>query len=752
MTFTSRAGWMAGRWRATLAAAACAIAVAGSLAAGLPASAAARSPWSVQAVPPVDTSAPNAEFRDVSCGGATSCVAVGEYVGTDGFQRTFSEVWNGTAWRIVNPVSPAGVQASELDAVSCTSPGSCQAVGWTRTGATGPRSLIAESWTGTRWRTDPIQQPGGASLDSVSCAAPGSCLAVGERTTTNGTEQAIAQRWNGHRWSAVIPRRPLAFSQLSGVSCPRARDCYAVGWASVGRVAAGRPVVEHWTGRWTLLTAFRPARRAVLTSVSCPTASSCTAVGTSGVDSTRMLVEDLARGKWTESLPAAPSQVPAGTAGMYRVSCSAPRVCTALLSYGGEELTWAIAARGRMGGFKVTVPTGDVSMDNANGVSCRAAGCTIVGALNDNDGRGDAFSSGTPFAWRGTGGLFTPQVTPNPVGTAGGVLASVSCTTSGFCAAATSTGGNYDFVTVGDPSVLVRHSARGPWTAPPNSGSGFLSSVSCTSARFCLAMGSPAGAEQWDGQEWSELSAPDPFDPVSGGLGAVSCVTPSSCLAVGSTKTRLGFKSTALAASWNGTSWTTLTPARPAGSARSVLAGVSCVSATSCVAAGYYLATHGGALRALVETWNGSSWTIGSPDMRVPVTFPEQISVSCASATACMVTWGQFGPSLSRWWNGTRWTAPAFAGPAKRSDVRDIDSVSCTSRTSCTAAGSFIYGEISGPLVENWNGTQWSVTPAPNPVGGIGGFNAVSCTSATACTAVGGDVRVETVPFAEVRG
>ena len=716
--------------RASLATVACCAALAG-LAAPAPAatgSAATRSPWSVQAVPPVDTSAPNAQFRDVSCPSATSCLAVGQYVGTDGIQRTFAERWNGAAWRIVSPAGAAAT--SMLDTVSCAGPDACQALG----AASGKQ--IAAGWTGTRWRTEPIQA--GVSLTAVSCPAPGSCLAVGERAIY----QAVAQRWDGHRWTALAPRRPQAFSQLTGVSCPRVRDCYAVGWTSASRLAIGRPLVEHWTGgKWTVLTVPRPASHAELTSISCPAAGSCTAVGSSGTNSTRMLVEDLSRGKWTESLPAAPAPAAAGTASLYRVSCSAPRVCTALLSYinGGEELTWAIAARGRSGGFKVTVPAGDVATDNAAGVSCRPAGCTIAGGLNTNDGQGDSAGTGTTFAWRGTGGHFAPQVTPNPAGTAGGELTSVSCTASGFCAAATSTGDGPDFVAKGDPSVLVRRSGR--WTAPPNAGSGFLSSVSCTSASFCLALGSAAGAERWDGRQWSELSAPDPFDPAAGGLETVSCVSPASCLAVGST--RQGGKATALAASWNGSTWTTLTPARPG--TRSVLAGVSCATATYCVAAGYYLATPTAVPRALVETWNGTAWQTGTPDMRVG--FPDHVGVSCASPAACMVTWGSFGEALARWWNGHAWTAPAFAGPAARSDLRSVDGVSCTSRISCTAAGSFDYPHSSGPLVENWNGTRWSVTPAPSPVAGIGAFNAVSC--ATACTAVGSDARAETVPLAE---
>ncbi|MGH3401166.1 MAG: hypothetical protein ACRDRJ_01375 [Streptosporangiaceae bacterium] len=72
-------------------------------------------------------------------------------------------------------------------------------------------------------------------------------------------------------------------------------------------------------------------------------------------------------------------------------------------------------------------------------------------------------------------------------------------------------------------------------------------------------------------------------------------------------------------------------------------------------------------------------------------------------------------------------------------------------RDRCARRGGLLQLRLRA-LVQNWNGTKWSVTAAPNPVAGIGGFNAVSCTSATACTAVGGDARLEVVPFAEVRG
>ena len=297
--------------------------------------------------------------------------------------------------------------------------------------------------------------------------------------------------------------------------------------------------------------------------------------------------------------------------------------------------------------------------------------------------------------------------------------------------------------------MMVRMTTHGPWRAAENSGSGFLPSISCTSARFCLAIGSPAGAEKWNGTSWSELSAPAPFDPADGGLQGLSCVSSTACLAIGSTLTHADLTSKALAAFWNGSTWKTLTPVRPKGARWSHLDAVSCTSATHCVAAGYYPPAGSGGPRALVETWDNGTWTRNSPNFRV--NFPEHVSVSCATSSACMALWGKFGKNIAQWWNGTTWTATTFAGPTQRSQVRDIGGVSCTSATSCTAAGSFVYSTGSGPLTESWNGSKWAVTGAPNPAIGIGFFNGVSCTTA-GCTAVGGIQRDEKAPFAEVHG
>ncbi|HEX6857031.1 MAG TPA: hypothetical protein VF204_17195, partial [Streptosporangiaceae bacterium] len=99
-------------------------------------------------------------------------------------------------------------------------------------------------------------------------------------------------------------------------------------------------------------------------------------------------------------------------------------MCTAIFTYinQGEELTWATASRGATGGFRITVPARDVASDFATGISCRPAGCTLAGAKDATDQKGDDMGTGTAFAWRGQGGNFVTQAVPQPPGTEGGRL------------------------------------------------------------------------------------------------------------------------------------------------------------------------------------------------------------------------------------------------------------------------------------------------------------------------------------------
>src|SRR5207245_2508892 len=67
--------------------------------------------------------------------------------------------------------------------------------------------------------------------------------------------------------------------------------------------------------------------------------------------------------------------------------------------------------------------------------------------------------------------------------------------------------------------------------------------------------------------------------------------------------------------------------------------------------------------------------------------------------------------------------------------------VSCSAQDACTSVGTSAGGPTgNGPLIERWNGTNWSTQPAPNPVGTNSSFlSAISCPTVNACTAAGYD-------------
>ena len=164
----------------------------------------------------------------------------------------------------------------------------------------------------------------------------------------------------------------------------------------------------------------------------------------------------------------------------------------------------------------------------------------------------------------------------------------------------------------------------------------------------------------------------------------------------------------------------------------SVLEGVSCVSPMVCTAAGYY-ATSGGPGRTLVESWNGTSWSVvPSPNRGGSHGGSFLYDVSCVSATACTAagtyihtsTSGGHNRTLIESWNGTSWSV--VPSPSRGTESF-LDGVSCVSATACTAVGYYVTSGGPGrTLVESWTAPAGRWCPAPAP-----GLTA----SSTACPA-----------------
>ena len=199
--------------------------------------------------------------------------------------------------------------------------------------------------------------------------------------------------------------------------------------------------------------------------------------------------------------------------------------------------------------------------------------------------------------------------------------------------------------------------------------------------------------------------------------------------------TDLGLADT-LAETWNGSDWAIQTTPNPSGNDSPILQAVSCSSITACTAVGNYVSNS--ALVALVERWDGSSWTIES----TPAGDDDLYAVSCSSETTCTAVGDSYGyPSglapLAEAWNGTTWTVQETPDPI--SYFSSFYGVSCNSGSACTAVGDYDNASgIAETLAEAWNGTRWRIQTTVNVKGGTNSvLGAVSSTSAGVLIAVG---------------
>ncbi len=306
-------------------------------------------------------------------------------------------------------------------------------------------------------------------------------------------------------------------------------------------------------------------------------------------------------------------------------------------------------------------------------------------------------------------------------------------------------------VLTGSPSEPAGAASPSPWTIVPtpipSAIEYVLYGVSCTSWTLCIAVGASENAshvygtlaEEWNGAKWSLMTIPDQGSG-DNRLTGVSCSSPTSCVAVGYEYTTSSLPQT-LIESWDGTSWTIATsPDR--GSADNLLSGVSCSDPTDCVAVGSsYSST--GVWQSLVESWDGTSWTIAtSPDQGSGDNL--LFGVSCSSPTGCVAVGSSYS-STAVWqtliesWDGTSWTIAASPDPG--SGDNSLNAVSCATSTNCLAVGA--ESNTAGTqadretLAESWNGTSWTALTSPDPGGTKNFLTGVSCTGVDQCQAVG---------------
>jgi len=192
------------------------------------------SAWSLQETPNPESG--NAELNGVSCDSSASCTAVG----VQG-KAPYAMSWNGTSWSVKSIPTPSGATQTTFQDVSCPAAGSCMAVGWFFDGGSYKKPL-AERWNGTAWSLaqplTPAEASGNVTLSGVSCVAAAECIAVGSYATQSESfielkAKTLAEHWDGSAWA--LQSSPNASgkdkSALAAVSCSAATACTAVGSA-----------------------------------------------------------------------------------------------------------------------------------------------------------------------------------------------------------------------------------------------------------------------------------------------------------------------------------------------------------------------------------------------------------------------------------------------------------------------------------------------------------------------------------------
>jgi hypothetical protein len=652
-----------------------------------------------------------------------------------------------SSWAI-EPSPNVTANSGVLNSESCSSARACVAVGFYVNKA-GIQIALAEAWNGTKWSIEKLPKiPGvlASTFSAVSCTSPSACTAVGVYSNSPGTQVILAEVLSGTSWSIeTTPNVSGAqITSISGVSCTSAKKCVAVGGSedSSGTVTT---LVENRNGTsWSIESSpnVSGGEGSLLSAVSCTSTSACTAVGEydDSSDTELTLAEAWNGTSW--SIETTPNPTGAKASLLHGVSCTSTSACTAVGGYedsSSSELSLAEDWNGSSWSVDtVPDPTGTTS-SAFGGVACTSAQkCTAVGDSIGSTGQQLTLSEVR------NGTSWSIQTTPNPTGALGSAFEAVSCASANACTAV----GSY----LADETVEVTLGEEWngkSWSiqATPNptgAQENGLLGVSCTSADACTAVGQGGTyglAERWNGSSWSIQATPNPAGAEATELSGISCTSASACIAVGFSYGGSGIEVT-LAEVWNGTSWSIQPTPNPSGAPEGVLYGVSCTSASACTAVGYYTDSSGTDV-TLAEAWNGTSWSIETtPD---PSSAQESylIGVSCISASACTAV-GEYNDSsnaefaLAEAWNGTSWSTESTPDPSG-AEGSLFNGVACNSDGTCTAVGG--YTDSSGTqdsLAEAWDGTAWSVQTTPNPSGvEASSLSGVSCTSASACTAVG---------------
>jgi hypothetical protein len=274
----------------------------------------------------------------------------------------------------------------------------------------------------------------------------------------------------------------------------------------------------------------------------------------------------------------------------------------------------------------------------------------------------------------------------------------------------------------GNPQPLAEHWNGTAWSIVPTPTvvTGTFSGVAAISSTdvwagggFLLSRrGNMAQFEHWNGSKWSVAKSPTVAGASILGMAAVSS---SNVWAVGRSLTSTSVAQT-LIEHWNGRKWAVV--ASPNASTQgNLLSGVTAISATDVWAVGDFQTSTGAGtvFQTLTEHWNGTAWSIvPSPNGVGPEA--ELNGVAAVSTSDVWAVGDSGNNTLTEQWNGTSWAVVPSPNPSTATLFNTLSGASVVAASDIWAVGQTRDSSgIPATLIEQWNGTSWSIVTSPAP-------------------------------------
>ncbi|HMA35111.1 MAG TPA: S-layer homology domain-containing protein [Chloroflexia bacterium] len=256
-----------------------------------------------------------------------------------------------------------------------------------------------------------------------------------------------------------------------------------------------------------------------------------------------------------------------------------------------------------------------------------------------------------------------------------------------------------------------------------------LAAVSATDIWAVGSTGTQTLVEHWNGSTWSIVPSPN-AGTGNNELWGATAFGANDVWAVGygdngGTQT--------LVEHWNGTTWS-IVPGPSFGSQESWLFSVAGVSSNDLWAVGYVGTPYPQMIRyALTEHWDGSAWTAVAP--APPAGNAQFFSVAAVAANDVWAVGYADTQTLVEHWDGSAWSI--VPSPNLGTSTNILVGVTALGAADIWAAGYAYAGSGDQTLVEHWDGSTWTVVPSPNAGSGLNDLYGIAATSSGDVWAVG---------------